>query len=230
MIFQNNFYFFEVKNYEGDYCYREERFETIFGKIIKNPLEQIKRSHSLLQQLFQNHGYNLSIEACVVFVNPEFFLYQAPMNKPIFYLPQLIQLMKKLNNEPSKLTHRHKKIADKLISLHQVHPPYSYSKIPSYKYTQLRKGITCFDCHSFSCSVCNGKVVCSDCGHVESVESAVLRCVEEIRLLFADRKITTNGVFEWCGMMISKKQINRTLIKNLSRNGHGKYSYYVDKS
>ncbi|WP_251028672.1 nuclease-related domain-containing protein [Bacillus sp. ISL-18] len=52
IIFQHTFYFFEIKNLEGDYCYREERFETIFGKIIKNPLDQISRSNSLLLQLF----------------------------------------------------------------------------------------------------------------------------------------------------------------------------------
>ncbi|PFN79515.1 nuclease [Bacillus sp. AFS076308] len=226
IIFQETFYFFEVKNYEGDYCYREERFETNFGKIIKNPLDQIKRSNSLLLQLFQNLGFSQSIDACVVFVNPEFFLYQAPMDKPIFYPPQLKQLMRKLDNEPSKLTYRHKKIADKLISLHQVKSPYSNLNIPAYNYNQLRRDITCSVCHSFSCSVSSGIVVCDDCGHVESVESAVLRCVEEIRLLFPSMRITTNGVFEWCGIIDSRKSIRRILKKNFKSIGDRNLRYF----
>ena len=229
IIFQETFYFFEVKNYEGDYCYRKEQFETNYGKLIKNPLDQIKRSSSLLLQLFQKLGFSQSIDASVVFVNPEFFLYQAPLDKPIYYPTQLKQLLKKLDNEPSKLTSRHAKLADKLISLHQAQSPYSNLKIPAYEYHQLRKDLTCSICHAFSCSVSLGNVVCLNCGHIECVESAVLRCVGEIRLLFPSMRITTNGIFEWSGSIISKKQINRVLIKSFSRKGHGKYSYYVDK-
>ena len=226
IIFQNTFYFFEIKNSEGDYSYREERFETNFGKIIKNPLDQIKRSNSLLLQLFQKLGFSQSIEAYVVFVNPEFFLYQAPMDKPIIYPPQLKMLMRKLDSTPSKLTYRHKKMADKLISLHQVQSPYANSKIPTYEYNQLRKDITCSVCHSFSCSVSSGNVFCADCGNVESVESAVLRCVEEIRLLFPNMRITTNVVFEWCGIIESKKIIRRLLKKNFKSIGERKLRYF----
>jgi len=103
ILFQEIIYLFEVKNYEGDYCYRKERFETISGKEIKNSLDQLNRSTSLLRQLLQKFGYHLTIEAYVVFINPEFFLYQAPTDKPIIYPAQLPQLMRKLNNEPSKL-------------------------------------------------------------------------------------------------------------------------------
>ncbi|ULT55931.1 NERD domain-containing protein [Neobacillus drentensis] len=226
IIFQHIFYFFEIKNLEGDYCYREERFETNFGKIIKNPLDQIKRSSSLLLQLFQKLGFSQSIEAYVVFVNPEFFLYQAPMDKPIIYPPQLKALMKKLDNTPSKLTNRHKQMADKLISLHQVQSPYSNAKIPTYEYNQIRKDITCSVCHSFSCSIARGNVICVDCGHVESVESAVLRCVEEIRILFPNMRITTNVVFEWCGIIDSKKVVRRILKKNFKSIGERNLRYF----
>ncbi|TWE02638.1 nuclease-like protein [Neobacillus bataviensis] len=229
ILFQEIIYLFEVKNYEGDYCYRKERFETISGKEIKNSLDQLNRSTSLLRQLLQKFGYHLTIEAYVVFINPEFFLYQAPTDKPIIYPAQLPQLMRKLNNEPSKLTNRITKIADKLISLHQVKSPYSNTKISTYDYQEFLKGFTCSKCRSFLCSVTSGKLVCADCGQVEGVESAVLRCVGEIKLLFPDKRITTNCVYEWCGVVESKKQINRILIKWFSRIGHGRFSYYVDK-
>ena len=229
ILFQEIIYLFEVKNYEGNYCYRGERFETISGKEIKNSLDQLNRSTSLLRQLLQKFGYNITIDAYVVFINPEFFLYQAPTDKPIIYPAQLPHLMRKLSNEPSKLTNRHKNIADKLISLHQVKSPYSNTKIPTYDYQGLRKGFNCLKCDSFLCSITSGKLVCADCGQVEGVESAVLRCVGEIKLLFPDKRITTNCVYEWCGVIESKKQINRILIKCFSRIGHGRFSYYVDK-
>lgn len=59
IIFQKTIYLFEVKNYEGDYCYLQGGFGTLAGREIKNPLDQLKRSTTLLRQLLQKHGYNL---------------------------------------------------------------------------------------------------------------------------------------------------------------------------
>jgi hypothetical protein len=49
VIFQKKIYFFEVENYEGDYCFRNGGFETMGGNEIKNPLGQLKRSTSSLR-------------------------------------------------------------------------------------------------------------------------------------------------------------------------------------
>jgi len=72
MLTQEPLYLFEVKNYEGDFYFENERFYTISKKEkeIKNPLQQLERSESLLRQLLQNLGYRIPIEAYVVFINP----------------------------------------------------------------------------------------------------------------------------------------------------------------
>jgi hypothetical protein len=130
--------------------------------------------------------------------------------------------------QPSKQTSRHKKLADKLVSLHQNDSP--YTKFPAYDFNQLRKGITCEACNSFKISVSVGekKLVCDECGHQEGVESAVLRCVKEIKFLFKDKRITTNSVHEWCKVIKSERKINRILSQSFNRMGHGKFSYYVN--
>lgn len=228
IIYQEKIYLFEVKNYEGDYCYDPEKFETITGYEVANPLPQLKRCASLYRQLLQNLGFNIPIEAYVVFVNPRFTLYKAPPNEPFIFPTQLDALMSKLNKQPAKLSNWHKKLADKLVSLHHVESP--YPRLPPYDFSKLRKGITSKGCNSFKISVCSGekKLVCGDCGCEEEFETAVLRSVMEIKLLFPDRKITTNCVHEWCGEIGSKKKINRILTKKYKRVGHGKFSYYVE--
>lgn len=227
IIFQETIYPFEVKNYEGDFIFKPDCLEKISGKNYKNPLDQLKRSKFLLRQLLHNLGYNIPIEGSVVFVNPEFTLYQTPLNEPIVYHSQLNRFMKKLNRLPSNITNREKNIADKLVSLHQIESP--YIRLPHYDYNQLRKGITCVACNSFQVTVPTGarKVVCDECRCEESFESAVLRNVEEIKLLFPDKKITTNLVFEWCGVVGSKKTIKKFLMKNYRSIGKKKYTYYV---
>ncbi|MFK9091209.1 nuclease-related domain-containing protein [Bacillus salipaludis] len=227
IIYQETIYPFEVKNFEGDFIYKPDRLETTSGKRYKNPLDQLKRSKFLLTQLLQKLRVHFAIEGLVVFINPEFTLYEVPQDKPFIFPTQLPTLMKKLNALPSKLTNRHRILADKLVSLHQ--PKSLFSKVPAYDYGKLRKGVTCAVCKSFKVTVPAGerKLVC-ECGYVERLEDEVLRNVKEIKLLFPEKRVTTNIVHEWCGGVVSKKQINRILTKKFSRIGQGKFSYYVD--
>jgi hypothetical protein len=224
IIFQKKISFFEVKNYEGDYCFRSGRFETLAEKEIKNPLDQLRRSKSLLRQLLQKHGYNLPIEGYVVFINPRFTLYQAPVNEHIIYPTQLDALIENLNAQPSKLTNQHKKIAEKLVSLHQTES--QYSQVPTFKYSQLKKGMTCKECSSFSMFIQGKKIVCGDCGFEEFVEPAVMRNVEELKLLFPSLKITTNVVYEWCRGAVSKKTLSRILARNFNKIGVRQWTFY----
>ena len=96
IIFQETIYLSEVKNYEGDFYYESDIFYTFSGKEKKDPLDQLNRGKSLFRQLLQSLGYHLTIDGSVVFVNPEFFLYQAPKNLPFIFPTQLNRFMKKL--------------------------------------------------------------------------------------------------------------------------------------
>ncbi|MEH7749002.1 nuclease-related domain-containing protein [Neobacillus drentensis] len=227
IIFQDAIYPFEVKNYDGDFIYKPDRLKKISGKDYKNPLDQLKRTQFLFSQLLQNLGYNIPIEGSVVFINPEFTLYEAPPNKPFVFPTQLNQLIKKLEKVPAKLTNRHFKLADKLVSLHQIESP--YTRLPPYDYNQQKKGITCAKCNSFNVTFSTGarKVFCDICKCEEGIESAILRNVEEIKLLFPDIKITTNLVYEWCSGVVAKKTIKKYLKKNYQSIGNKKYTYYI---
>lgn len=226
IISQQTIYPFEVKNYEGNYRYESGNFYPKLSKDeIKNPLDQLKRTKSLLRPLLKNLGFQLPIEGSVTFVNPHFTLYQAPLDEPIIHPTQLNSLMKKLNEIPSKLTIHHKRLADQLISMHQTESP--YTRLPPYIYDQQQKGIICGQCQSLITSVEDKqKIVCGICGYEETVDSAVLRCVEELLLLFPGIKITTNLVYEWCGVVGSKKQISRILKQKYTLLGFGQWSYY----
>jgi hypothetical protein len=227
IISQEALYLSEVKNMEGEYCYDDDSFNTNSGKAIKNPLDQIKRSNSLLRQLIRDLGYKLPIVANVIFINPEFTLYQAPKDLPFVLPTQLNRFMKKLNNQHSKLSEVHKNLAEQLVSLHISKSP--YSQIPPFEYEQLKKGITCSKCRTFSLNVLNYSVICRYCGCIESVPSAVIRSVEEYKLLFPERKITTNDIHEWCGIIESKRKIRRILGNNYTIIGEHQWSYYEYK-
>lgn len=56
----------------------------------------------------------------------------------------------------------------------------------------------------------------------EKADTAILRCVNEFRVLFPDRKITTNTIVDWCGGVGSGKTVRRILVRNYEKKGGGK--------
>jgi hypothetical protein len=227
MIFQKTLYLLDVKNFEGEYYFRDDGFFKIDKKHpLKDPLAQLKRAEVLFRQFIQKFGFNLTVESYLVFINPEFTLYQDSPNRQIILPTQVNQFIKKLNEISSNLTDVQNKLGEQLISAHITDCP--YSQVPVYKYSTLKKGFDCHNCHSFSIYIGKTKLTCNDCGYVEKIATAVLRSVEEIRLLFPELRTTTRLVEDWCNYELSKKQIRRILGSEYTLKGHGKFSYYVD--
>lgn len=224
IIMQDKIHLYEVKNLEGEYYYENGKLYKKPRYEILDPLDQLSRSGSLLRQLFHNLGSKPQIDPSVVFIHPEFTLYQAPMDKPIMLPTQVKSYIKYLDTIPSKLTMRHKKLADQLVALHQTDS--RHSKLPIYEYDQLKKGITCSQCQSFSVSVYKRKCVCHKCGYQKSVAKAVIRTVKEFQILFPEKRITTNIIHDWCKVVESKKQIRRVLAANFNAVGEKQWTYY----
>ncbi len=220
---------FEVKNFEGDYIVKGEQWKSLStGKEIKNPLLQLSRSTSLFRQLLQQLGSNLTVEGHLIFINPEFYLYEAPPNLPIVFQPQLNRFIRHLNAQSSKIYDTHYALANKLLSLHIKKSPFSL--LPEYSFDELEKGILCGECWNGFMGIGNQyKLVCGKCMKSEDIEAAVIRSVEELRLLFPDLKITTKTVFDWCKVIKDKRTIRKILANKYNFVSLGKYSYYEVK-
>jgi hypothetical protein len=72
----------------------------------------------------------------------------------------------------------------------------------------------------------NNKLFCKNCGCVENADAAILRSAEEIRLLFPDITITTNLMYEWCGVIGSKKKIRRVLNEHYKMKGNYRWAFF----
>ncbi|MGG5255147.1 nuclease-related domain-containing protein [Neobacillus sp. SM06] len=225
-IIQEWIHLFEIKNLEGNYIYENGKICRVNPrKEISNPLDQVKRSEFLLRKLIESYGFHLPIIQHVVFINPEFTLYQAPLDVPLIMPTQINAFMKNYSMAPSTLNSLHYNLAEKLVSLHQIDDP--FLRVRRYRFGDLKKGILCGTCYSFMYLVNGGdNLVCPCCGAHEKMDSAVLRNVKELQLLFPDAKITTNLVFDWCEGIVSKKAFRRVLKGNYQTLGNKKYTYY----
>jgi len=224
IITSDTVHIFEVKNFEGDYYYEEDKLYLTNKKEVTNPLSQLSRCETLLRQLLLHLGYHSPINGKVIFINPEFSLFQAPLGKSLILPTQVKRFLNRVNNTPSKLNGKHKLLAEKLKSLHLTESP--YQQLPSYSYDAVRRGIICDKCNSFSVSVSGRSCICHECGYEENLSLAILRSVKEYKLLFPDRKVTTNEIYLWCNEVIPKQRVRRFLEKNFKIVGIHQWAYY----
>lgn len=214
----------EIKNFQGDWHLESDKLYAVnTGREYKNPVYQLKRSVALFRQLLQTLQSNVPVEASVIFINPEFTLYQAPMDQPIILPTQINRFLKDLNHIPSKLNEGHRKLAQQLLSLHQTKNP--YTMLPEYHFDQLKKGMYCKVCQSLLNRI-NKDLVCGECGRHEKIEQGILRNIKEFKLLFPGRKLTTQSIYEWCNADISKRTFSRVLKKNYSMWGDTSNTYF----
>ena len=215
----------DVKNYEGDYYLESDKIYSVSnGREYKNPVNQLKRSETLFRQLLQNLKLNYLVQASIIFINPEFTLYNAPMDQPIILPTQVNRFLRDLEKTPSKLDDNNQKLAQKLLSLHEDKNPFSI--LPEYDYDHLEKGLHCEECGSFNTTIKNRFLICGKCGSSERMEAAIARHVKEFNLLFPERKITTQSIYEWCNANLNKRRITRVLKKFYTTKGTTSDTYY----
>ncbi|WP_404356811.1 NERD domain-containing protein [Cytobacillus firmus] len=224
IISERMIHLIEIKNFQGDWHLESDKLYAVnTGREYKNPVYQLKRSAALFRQLLQILKQDAPVEASVIFINPEFTLYQAPMDQPIILPTQINRFLKDLNHTPSKLNEGHRKLAQQLLSLHQTKSPYTI--LPYYHFDQLKKGMYCKECQSLLNRI-NKDLVCGECSRHEKIDQAILRSIREFKLLFPERKLTTESIYEWCNADISKRTFSRVLKKNYTMRGSTSNTYF----
>jgi hypothetical protein len=221
------FHLYDVKNFDGDYYINNGKWYSASGIEIDDPLEQLRKCESRLRRLLFSFGSTSPIESNLVFMNPQFFLYQAPLGLPIIFLPQLPRYLCNLQKKSGKLNPSDFKLAEKLVSLNINNV--NFTDAPDYTYELLEKGIACIFGHSFMRPYNKELIICPQCEVKESIESAVLRSVDEYLLLFPGRKITTVDIHDWCNIIPSLKTVPRILMKNFIHQGNSKSAHFVKK-
>lgn len=226
IITSSTIHLIEVKNYEGDFYFEGNKFFKRPRTEMINPLHQLGQTQALLRQLLLSLGYNTSIEASVVFVNPAFTLYQAPLDLPIIFPTQINHFLKLVRNQSqARLSGQARQLARRLVESKQSVS--RFQTLPTVNFEDLKKGITCKECGSFSVKVVKRKCVCGVCNFKESVTEAVLRTIEEYKILFPDRRLTTKEIREWCKIVDSWFTIRRILSQNYKAVSSGRWTYYV---
>jgi len=225
ILTSNKFYMIEVKNYEGDFQFKLQHLLSFSGQEIVNPLTKLDEKATKMRKLMKKWNANLTLEPLLVFVNPAFTMYNAPIGSSIIYPTQIQAMFARMNQHTQPLSKKHYYIADKMLKEHQDESAFR-RKFPDYTYDFLEKGLWCLQCSSSSLSITQRTCTCNSCGHKSSLDEVVIFHVEEIKLLFPHLKITPALIYDWLGSAISMRRIQKILLKYYKKCGATYGSYY----
>lgn len=224
LIFQTVIYHLEIKNLKGDYYTENNRWFLSNNKEIQNPLNQLSRSKLIIQEFLTQYKCTIPIRSQIIFMNPEFYLFQAPMDLPAIFPAHLHRFIQQLEKTTSTLNPYHERLAKYLTAAHVLRS--KHESLPEYKYDQIKKGLFCKKCRSPLGFFSPRKLICKKCEVTCNSESVIMQSVTEFNLLFPEKPITVSSIHHWSRGMISKDIIKRILLKNLKLVPKGNSSYY----
>lgn len=224
IVSANAVFIYEVKNHRGSYYVENERYYNEWDKEILDPAYQIGKAGTYLRQLLKSMGFDFEVQAWVVFINPSFQLYQAPRSLPFLLAGQLPEHFQDLKKRATRYHPQQAALAQWLAKIHITKP--RIDDLPEYDYDNLRKGITCSQCRSLDVFLQKYSCHCARCGFQEKTTFAIRRNIEEYRLLFPDRKVTTSEITTWCSVP-SRQQVSRVLRKHYRLHGQTHAAHYT---
>lgn len=226
LITSDHIYLYEVKNYSGSYYYKDGVIHSKSGHELQDPVAQAERKRAYLHNLLLNLNLKREISAYVVFVNPDFFVYNFPEQSAVIFKGQLVNHFNSVSETIKADEANTKRIAEKLISLHD--DSYRPINLPeNYSIDQLKKGIICSKCGSFQYETTRQTRICTVCFSKENISAAIHRSIEEFRLLFPTSRLDKNIISLWCENDLSKSRIQAVLRKNYCLKSCSRGTYYV---
>ncbi|MBM6615394.1 NERD domain-containing protein [Desemzia sp. RIT804] len=218
---------YEVKNHEGEYIYKEEHLYKIKTDVnILNPMYRLMRTKLLFEQLLRRNGYaDFQVEAYLVFINPNFTLYECPMQPSILRASNLDRHFEQLAIGLEPLTQRHTLLSDRLCEL--IIPDEIDFDLPKYTYAKLKKDIFCLTCGAIVPSPLGKFTTCQHCLEVVPTTELICEHIRDYQYLFPNKAVTINAIYEWCGCKISKKRIRAVLKSHFESKGIGRGTHYL---
>lgn len=212
----------EIKNYSGDYRYQNGQWFNRTRQLSDDPIIQVGRAVNNLVKLRDNANLNCEITGKVIFPNDDFRLSSDDPEvwKKIVLRTDMRNYFRQFKNEGLS------EYAENIIKAIQnciTENPYMTKNADIQN---LKKGLYCGNCGSFSLIKRRYHFDCSKCGTTECNETHTLRSMSDHKFLFYGTNMTQNSLATLIDYELPKNVLYRVLVKycNLNKNGN-KTSY-----
>ncbi|GAA0357871.1 hypothetical protein GCM10008932_08280 [Alkalibacterium iburiense] len=146
-----------------------------------------------------------------------------PKDKAFIFSYKIEEHLSVLDRTNFSQQNKQKQLIHLLMQHHQEN--YRSNELPTYEYSDLKKGIYCPECFSFEHTNTLRNRTCQ-CGFKETIVEALVRSIEENSVLFPNDKITVSVVYDWLDKEYDKQKIQRTLKNHFQVKGENKGTYY----
>lgn len=199
----------EVKNYSGDYEYKDGSWYKSNYQLSEDPLIQLKRSSNKIIKIAKNGSLSMKVGSKVVFVNDDFYLESDDENvwKQICIKSNMNRYLRSINyGQIGNKARNYSKNIERFI----VENPYFK---PTVDIRELKTGFYCGRCSGFNLSKHRFHFKCADCGSSESSENHILRLINDYKFLFYNQGMTKNGLLRLVDHQISERVLQYALKK-----------------
>lgn len=225
-------YNLEIKNYDGKFEYKNSRCYLNGKKLQENCVQQAEKAMMNLQKICATIDRSIVVKGALLFVGEhnEVSIESAADGIQIVTRNTLRNFIQTIKREEERYMYKSiptRKILnhfEKIEVLNPFGPLYSYS---AEEVSEGHKGIYCKSCGSYVTQLTRKFLRCEN-GHEELRDEAVLRTINEFRLLtFQSEYMTKSQLLAFLDGQVSDNYLIRLLRENFIRVNFGRYSKYT---
>lgn len=223
-------YLFEIKNYKGDFLYKDGIIKIDGTQKNFNPIQQTRRNYRNLQEIINKVYPHVVVEGATLFtgINNAVFIESEVSDIQIIprcYLKWYIkQIIKEERNNQERLINA-KGIINQFLK-YEIQQSYLPDSLSEEQMSIARKGIYCAKCYDYQVKVNRFNVECR-CGYKEDRKVAVLRTIYDYAVLNYDKELLRNHLLKFINGQASKTYLVNLLNEYLTAIKKSRSSYYI---
>ena len=227
---KNKCYPIEIKNYFGDFTFKEGISTLNQHHLTVNPIFQARRACSNLQEIFKKENLMIPVEGSLIFVGVDNYVEIQSEVTDLNIIPRnhLLHFIQKIRAEENAYTGRP-------MNWSKIFPLFSKYEIESafkpepfdkkFLLQKAKKGISCKKCHGYQINSHHHIVTCP-CGYQETCNEAVLRTIDEYGVLTFKKDFSLNEILVFMDDRFSKTYTRKILTQNFKKIGKGRSTQY----
>lgn len=222
-------YTLEIKNYFGDFVFKNGISYLNDIQLTTNPLFQARRAQSNLQEIFRRKNMNIPVEGSLIFAGIDNYveIQTEITDLNLVIRTELLHFIKNIikeeENYKGKPIDWYKTIPQ--LGDYEVSNPFFSKPYTANDLQKVQKGILCRSCQQYNVQIGKQYVTCN-CGYVELREEAIVRTLHELATLIFDRDFTSREALTFLDYQVSKSNLVKILNKYFIRNFSNRYARY----
>lgn len=199
----------EVKNFSGDFVYKNNNWFKSSYQLSEDPIIQTKRSANKIISILKGKPLSILVDNKVIFINDEFYLESDDERlwSHICIRSNFNRYFRTLNQgQVGRKAEIYRDSIERCI----VENPYFK---PAIKLERLKLGFYCSVCGNFDLIKYRFHFKCEKCNSIESTSSHILRAINDFKFLFFGQPMTKSKLLKLVDYQVSPKVMQNALRK-----------------